>query len=367
MKKHLSILFTALALALGAAPVFAVDAANDVVISQRNPTNTGFIQRNVGAAGAITNVATFRSQLGIAPLASPTFTGTVTIPTPFTLGAVSVTTTGTELNYVGGVTSAIQTQLNAKQATITFGTGVQSALGNNIGSAGAPVLFNGALGTPSSGTVTNLTGTASININGTVGATTRDTGAFTRLGVNVAAPSGEIYGHFQKGSAGTAPTWLGPDVVIIENTAGTTAALQLFSSTVSAIGFSKPSSRNPGSLFYTHATDTLTISAGGATSATFASTGVTFPGNITQSAGSVYSVASGTNRRAGNATLVGGTITVSNTTVTANTIVMLTRKTSGGTIGTAITYTLSAGTSFTITSDSALDTSTFSYFLIENP
>jgi hypothetical protein len=64
----------------------------------------------------------------------------------------------TELSYVKGVTSAIQTQLNAKQSTITFGTGVQTALGVNIGSAGAPVLFNGALGTPSSGTLTNATG-----------------------------------------------------------------------------------------------------------------------------------------------------------------------------------------------------------------
>lgn len=87
----------------------------------------------------------------------------------------------TEISYVKGVTSSLQTQLNAKQATITFGTGVQTALGVNIGSAGAPVLFNGALGTPSSGTVTNLTGTASININGTVGATTPTTGVFTTL------------------------------------------------------------------------------------------------------------------------------------------------------------------------------------------
>lgn len=93
----------------------------------------------------------------------------------------AATTTATEIGYVNGVTSAIQTQLNAKQATITFGTGVQTALGVNIGSAGAPVLFNGALGTPSSGTVTNLTGTASININGTVGATTPTTGVFTTL------------------------------------------------------------------------------------------------------------------------------------------------------------------------------------------
>jgi hypothetical protein len=54
----------------------------------------------------------------------------------------------------------------------------------------------GVLGTPSSGTVTNLTGTASININGTVGATTANTGAFTSLsstiGSNFATTSGNI-------------------------------------------------------------------------------------------------------------------------------------------------------------------------------
>jgi hypothetical protein len=82
-------------------------------------------------------------------------------------------------------------------------------------------------------------------------------------------------------------------------------------------------------------------------------------------AGKGIQLQSGTNTRAGNATLVGGTVTVANTTVTANTLVMLTRKTSGGTIGTSITYTLSAGSGFTITSDNILDTSTFTYLLIE--
>jgi len=66
-------------------------------------------------------------------------------------------------------------------STITTGTGVNTALGVNTGSAGAFVVNGGALGTPSSGTVTNLTGTASININGTVGATTATTGAFTTV------------------------------------------------------------------------------------------------------------------------------------------------------------------------------------------
>jgi hypothetical protein len=55
-----------------------------------------------------------------ANLASPTFTGTVTMPTPFTLAAVSVLPTGTELNFVDGVTSAIQTQLNKKLPEINI-------------------------------------------------------------------------------------------------------------------------------------------------------------------------------------------------------------------------------------------------------
>ena len=66
-------------------------------------------------------------------------------------------------------------------ATTTTGTGVVTALGVNTGTAGAFVVNGGALGTPSGGTVTNLTGTASININGTVGATTPAAASVTTL------------------------------------------------------------------------------------------------------------------------------------------------------------------------------------------
>jgi hypothetical protein len=66
----------------------------------------------------------------------------------------------------------------------------------------------GALGTPASGIVTNLTGTASININGTVGATTAATGKFTTTeltGIN-------FYGD--------ANTWLTKSRTVVANTAG---------------------------------------------------------------------------------------------------------------------------------------------------
>jgi hypothetical protein len=69
----------------------------------------------------------------------------------------------------------------AAPSTVTTGTGVVTALGVAVGTAGSFVVNGGVLGTPSSGTVTNLTGTASININGTVGATTASTGAFTTV------------------------------------------------------------------------------------------------------------------------------------------------------------------------------------------
>jgi hypothetical protein len=56
------------------------------------------------------------------------------------------------------------------------------------------------LGTPASGVVTNLTGTASININGTVGATTANTGAFT----TVSASSGMSVGGATAQTSGIA-------------------------------------------------------------------------------------------------------------------------------------------------------------------
>lgn len=75
-------------------------------------------------------------------------------------------------------------------------------------------------------------------------------------------------------------------------------------------------------------------------------------------------VISGSNKRCGTATLVGGTITVSNTTVTANTHIHVTRQASGGTLG-HLSVSRSAGVSFTITSSSATDTSTVAWLLIE--
>lgn len=68
-------------------------------------------------------------------------------------------------------------------ATTTPGTGVATALAVNIGSAGAPILFNGAAGTPSSLVGTNITGTAAGLTAGTASAVA--VGGITGLGGGV--------------------------------------------------------------------------------------------------------------------------------------------------------------------------------------
>jgi hypothetical protein len=98
-------------------------------------------------------------------------TATTTPAFTFTLSAITPTT-------VNGLTFASQ----STGFTIAGGT-VSKTL--TIDTTGTSVVQGGALGTPASGTVTNLTGTASININGTVGATTPAAGTFTTLAVTV--------------------------------------------------------------------------------------------------------------------------------------------------------------------------------------
>ena len=101
----------ALTIALGAITPTTV---NSVTISGSS-TPTLAVTGTTTVSGS--NSGDSAGHTGLATLASPTFTGTVVVPTPFTVGAVSMTATGTELNYVSGVTSAIQTQLNTKAPT----------------------------------------------------------------------------------------------------------------------------------------------------------------------------------------------------------------------------------------------------------
>jgi hypothetical protein len=141
----------------GATPTIAIPAATMAVNGYL--TSADWTTFNNKGSGSVTSVA-------------------ATVPSFLSITGTPITSSGTLAISYSGTALPIA---NGGTGLTALGTGVQTAIGVNVGTAGSFVVNGGALGTPSSGTVTNLTGTASININGTVGATTPTTGAFTTL------------------------------------------------------------------------------------------------------------------------------------------------------------------------------------------
>lgn len=86
---------------------------------------------------------------------------------------------------------------------------------------------------------------------------------------------------------------------------------------------------------------------------------------LIQQAGSGLRVKEGSNAKQGTATLVAGTVTVSNTSVTASSRIFLCAQNSSGTAGEIYISARTAGASFTITSTSATDTRLVAYQIFE--
>lgn len=116
----------------------------------------------------------------------------------------------------------------------------------------------------------------------------------------------------------------------------------------------------------------MAISAGGATTpdVSWGRYGTKMIGSVDSDIvaaglGRGFKVKEGTNARMGTATLSAGTITIANTSVTANTRVFPGMKTPAGTVGALYVSAVTPGTGFTIKSTSSTDTSLIAYLLME--
>ena len=169
----------------GATPAISMAAATTSVNGYLTSTDWTTFNNKTSNTGTVTSIGqTFTGGL-ISVAGSPvTTTGTLALTVAGTSGGIPYFSSGTTWATSAALAANSLMQgggAGVAPSTITTGTGVITALGVNTNAAGSFVVYNNGLGTPSSGVVTNLTGTASININGTVGATTPTTGAFTSI------------------------------------------------------------------------------------------------------------------------------------------------------------------------------------------
>ena len=133
--------------------------------------------------------------------------------------SISVNTAGNALSVTqSGAGNAITVNGTTNLSALTASTALALDSSKNIVSvtntgsgsnvlATSPTLVTPNLGTPSAITLTNATGTASININGTVGATTPTTGAFTTLSASSLGLNGSSSGTVTVNTAAAAGTW----------------------------------------------------------------------------------------------------------------------------------------------------------------
>ena len=237
--------------------------------------DTGFVYRWSGSAyiqiaasaavwGTITGTLSAQTDLQTAlnlkaNLASPTFTGTVSLPATTSIGTV----TNTEINYLTNVSSDIQTQINSKQATITGAatTVVSSNLtaSRALASDGSGKIAVSTVTSTELGYVSGVTSALQTQLNAKL-----DTASFVPAGSNT---------HVQFNNSGAFGgsanlTWNGSILAVTGAVTSSTTITAGASSTIGWTGRSLVSSPSDGLVLMTNAAGTAftRLQLGGTTS-----------------------------------------------------------------------------------------------------
>lgn len=382
------------------------------ILGVTNPSAISFVKIAADNSVSTRIPAQVLSDILAAPLASPTFTGTVTLPIVTNTGAFTNSfsgtastpallvsgvpfagtgTTGFPLVYINDANATASTTLNTAGTYLGVnGDGTQDLM--NLLKDGTSVFVvksNGNVGVGMSPSV-------SFDVNGGIRSSSLfaiaskgriSSGAadgilvlqddatnlfFTRLDFGGtsnsygAIGSDSVNGFTLQSAAGTA-TWNDRTTA----NSGTVANRYLF-------GIAAPTLTATG----TSVTDTVasTVYIGGApTASTNTTIGTTyalnvaagdsaFGGNIiATTVGKGLQVKGGTNAKIGSGTLTAGTVTITTTAVTANSRIFVTDTSTGSlvNVGSLVVSTKTAGSGFVVTSTNALDASTFDWMIVE--
>lgn len=340
--------------------------ATGTLASQREYS---FLAPTLAGVGAMTITAASTVDIDQAPIQGTNVT--ITNPYAFTVGGPTAplfsigpsTLAGTAassfVKVTGTLPSTITAATNAVNIQITgAGSSSFSQRGFNLdllaGYTGGSNTNAGRFGNVSAGTSAALIGNGAPG--GNIGNTASSTGTTTgyNFGLVGAANNGNlnagvwgtsitaknsatnIGGFFFALNTGTTPIEIGVAAILQGNTGDPTLAS-------AAILVDNGATSDPVALFRVAGTTKVQIDSTGR-----------------------VNIKNGANQRAGSGTLSGGTLTVANTSVTANTIVLLSDTTSGSlaNVG-SLTVVSTAGVGFVVTSTNVLDASTFSYILVE--
>lgn len=303
--------------------------------------------------------------------------GTITVAQGGT--GITAGTSGGIPYYSSSSTIASSAALAANRLVLGGGAGATPATLGSLGTT-TTVLHGNAAGAPTFGSVSltaDVTGTLPV-ANGGTGITSLGAGVATFLGTpssaNLAAAVTDETGTGSLVLANT-PTLQTPVIgaatgtsVVLSSTA-TASALIPSGSAVPTNGVYLPAANSVS--LSTNSTERVRIDGSGNflpfTVGVFGSAGnpwgaIYSSGNIR---GGSLSVSEAANGKQGIATMVAGTVTVANTSVTANSRIMLTPQNASGGAGSVSITARVVGTSFTIGSTNVLDTRDVAFLMLE--
>jgi hypothetical protein len=282
--------------------------------------------------------------------------------TVYAAGVQAFLATPSSANLRAAMTDETGTGLLVFNISPTLTTPIITNPAVSTGTFTSPAFVTPALGTPSSGTVTNLTGTASININGTVGATTPAAGAFTTVSATgLVTASGATNGFVTDATNGYALFSSDPANYNISRSATTVQIKSAGSTAISIggttiLGIASTGLAVTGTMTSTGGLGYATGAGGTVVQGTSRTTGVTL--NKTTGAVTLFSAAG---------TTVAATFTVTNSTVAATDVIILNQK-SGTDLYDLMVTAVAAGSfniTFRTTGGTTTETPVFNFAVIK--